>query len=74
MSFRNNATRLLDARNIPYELFEFSKDKHSAEETAALLGVPESHVYKTLVVLRESGDVLHPGGESSGTNLVLVKA
>lgn len=54
MSFRNNATRLLDARKIPYELFEFSKDKHSAEETAALLGVPESHVYKTLVVLREA--------------------
>ena len=54
MSFRNNVTRLLDARGISYELFELSKDKHSAEETAALLGVPEGYVFKTLVVLREA--------------------
>lgn len=54
MAFRNNVTRLLDARKIPYEVFEFSNEKHSAEATAGLLGVPDDHVYKTLVVLREA--------------------
>jgi Cys-tRNA(Pro)/Cys-tRNA(Cys) deacylase len=54
MPFRNNVTRLLDSRQIKYELFEFSPEKHSAEETAAVLGVPEDRVYKTLVVLREA--------------------
>jgi len=53
MPLRNNVTRLLASRKIKYELFEFSPEKHSAEETAALLGVPEDHVYKTLVVLRD---------------------
>ena len=52
MPFRNNVTRLLDARHIAYEIFELSPEKHSAEETAVLLGVPPDHVYKTLVVLR----------------------
>lgn len=52
--FRNNVTRLLDSRHIEYRVFELSADKHSAEETAALLGVPESVVYKTLVILRET--------------------
>ncbi len=54
MAFKNNVTRLLDSRKVDYTLFELDGDKHSAEETAARLGVPESHVYKTLVVLRET--------------------
>ena len=54
MAFRNNVTRLLEARKVDYEVFELPPEKHSAEETAALLGVPEHHVYKTLVVLREA--------------------
>ena len=54
MPLRNNVTRLLDARRVAYEQFELPPDKHSAEETAALLGVPAHFVYKTLVVLRES--------------------
>ena len=37
MPFRNNVTRLLDARKVSYELFELPPEKHSAEETAALL-------------------------------------
>lgn len=53
MAFRNNVTRLLDARKIPYRIFELSKEKFSAEETAQLLGVPLTQVYKTLVILRE---------------------
>ncbi|MBL8093517.1 MAG: hypothetical protein JNL73_05070 [Anaerolineales bacterium] len=54
MAFKNNVTRLLDARNIAYTLFELDGDKHSAEDTATRLGVPTDHVYKTLVVLREA--------------------
>lgn len=54
MPFRNNVTRLLDSRKISYEVFEFPPEKHSAEETAELLGVPPERVYKTLVVLREA--------------------
>ena len=54
MPTRNNVTRLLDSRGIAYQAFELPPDKHSAEETAALLGIPEAQVYKTLVVLRET--------------------
>ena len=54
MPIRNNVTRLLDARSVAYELFEFPPEKHSAEETAELLGVAPGLVYKTLVVLREA--------------------
>lgn len=65
--FKNNVTRLLDAKGIPYQVFEFSPEKHSAEATADLLGVPPEHVYKTLVVLREARDkkpllVMAPAG------------
>ena len=54
MPLKNNVTRLLDARQVAYELFEFPPDKHSAEETAELLGVAPELVYKTLVILRET--------------------
>ncbi len=54
MAFRNNVTRLLDAKGLDYEVFEMPPEKHSAEETAVLLNVPEHYVYKTLVVLREA--------------------
>ena len=53
MTFKNNVTRLLDSRRVSYTIFELDGDKHSAEDTAARLGVAEDHVYKTLVVLRE---------------------
>jgi Cys-tRNA(Pro)/Cys-tRNA(Cys) deacylase len=67
MAVRNNVTRLLDSRAIAYELVEYAPEKLSAEETAAVLGVPAEHVYKSLVILREgkSGKpliVLAPGG------------
>jgi len=49
-----NITRLLDAQHIPYTRFELSADKHSALETAQLLGVSPEVVFKTIVVLRET--------------------
>jgi Cys-tRNA(Pro)/Cys-tRNA(Cys) deacylase len=51
---KNNVTRFLEAHKIQYEVFELpSVEKHSAEETAQLLGVPPEIVYKTIVVVRE---------------------
>src|SRR5581483_7667733 len=54
MPIRNNVTRLLDARKIAYTPVEYDPTRfHSAEEVAALLGVPARQVFKTIVVLRE---------------------
>jgi Cys-tRNA(Pro)/Cys-tRNA(Cys) deacylase len=49
----NNVTRFLDAHQIEYTLFELSTEKHSAVETAHLLGVEAEQVFKTIVVTRE---------------------
>ena len=54
MPTKTNVTRLLDSRKIHYETNEYDGSTfHSAEEVAALIGVPVEHVYKTIVVLRE---------------------
>lgn len=50
----NNATRILDARKIPYTLYSLPREKLSAQETARLLGAPPELVYKTIVVTREN--------------------
>jgi len=49
----NNITRLLDARKVPFQAFELSPEKHSALETARILGVDPSIVFKTIVVVCE---------------------
>jgi Cys-tRNA(Pro)/Cys-tRNA(Cys) deacylase len=54
----NNVTRLLDAKKIAYQAFELSAEKHSALETAAMLGVAPELVYKTIVIAREKGKPL----------------
>jgi len=54
----NNVTRLLDAKKIAYQAFELSAEKHSALETAAMLGVAPELVYKTIVLAREKGKPL----------------
>jgi Cys-tRNA(Pro)/Cys-tRNA(Cys) deacylase len=50
---RNNVTRLLDSREIPYEVFELPRKKLSALEAASYLGVSPGLVYKTIVVTRQ---------------------
>jgi Cys-tRNA(Pro)/Cys-tRNA(Cys) deacylase len=50
---KNNVTRFLDTRKIEYEVFELSSEKHSASDTAAMIGVPPEIVYKTIVIVRE---------------------
>ena len=52
---KTNAMRALDARKIPYEVFTFSPDIHSAVGVAEAVGLPPHQVYKTLVVLRPQG-------------------
>ena len=53
MMIRNNVTRLLDAKNIPYETFELPAEKLGALEAARQMSVPPDQVFKTIVVLRE---------------------
>jgi len=52
---KNNITRLLDQRKIPYKVFELPEEKLGAEETAELLNVPLEVVFKTIVVTRLKG-------------------
>ncbi len=53
MAAVNNVTRLLDQRHIAYKAFELPTEKLGARETAALLGVDPTLVYKTIVVTRD---------------------
>lgn len=52
---KTNAMRALDAHKIAYSTFLYAETIHSADEVAALLGVPAGQVYKTLVVLADAG-------------------
>jgi Cys-tRNA(Pro)/Cys-tRNA(Cys) deacylase len=50
---KTNAMRLLDKHHVTYTTFTYPETVHSAEEVAPLLGVPASHVFKTLVTLAD---------------------
>lgn len=50
---KNNVTRLLEARAIPYTSFELPAEKLSALEAARYLGADPGQIFKTIVVLRE---------------------
>jgi Cys-tRNA(Pro)/Cys-tRNA(Cys) deacylase len=52
---KTNAMRTLDARKVAYQVFTYSSEIHSAQGAAEALAVPVHWVYKTLVVLPESG-------------------
>ena len=63
---KTNAMRVLDAHKVRYTVHQYDPAIHSADEVAAILGVPAGAVFKTLVVLPESGKsrpllVLVPG-------------
>jgi Cys-tRNA(Pro)/Cys-tRNA(Cys) deacylase len=45
-----NSMRLLEANNIPYEVFEYDASIKDAEEVAEMVGMPAFMVYKTLIV------------------------
>jgi Cys-tRNA(Pro)/Cys-tRNA(Cys) deacylase len=50
---KNNVTRLLDARGIPYTAYELPVEKIGAVETANLLGVDARLIFKTIVIVRD---------------------
>jgi Cys-tRNA(Pro)/Cys-tRNA(Cys) deacylase len=52
---KTNAMRVLDAHRVAYEPHYYSPDIHSADGVAEVLGVSPAAVFKTLVVLPESG-------------------
>jgi Cys-tRNA(Pro)/Cys-tRNA(Cys) deacylase len=51
----NNVTRLLDAHKIHYTAFEMPVEKLGALETAEILDISPSLVYKTIVIVRPKG-------------------
>ncbi len=55
MTAKNNVTRFLDSRKISYKKFEMSAEKRGAMETARLLGLSPTLVYKTIVLKRKKG-------------------
>lgn len=70
---KTNAMRALDAHKISYSTFLYAETIHSADEVAALLGVPASQVYKTLVVLADGARrllVMAPGDREIDLRLV----
>jgi Cys-tRNA(Pro)/Cys-tRNA(Cys) deacylase len=58
---KTQAMRMLDARGMPYRAVEYdtTREFHSGEQAAALVGAAPEAVYKTLVVVRED----RPGGK-----------
>ena len=52
---KTNAMRVLDFHHVAYEAHFYSPEVHSAEEVARIIGAEPAHVFKTLVVLPESG-------------------
>lgn len=53
MPIKNNVTRLLDSRKIPYTAYELPAEKLGALEAAHFLNVEPASVFKTIVVTRE---------------------
>lgn len=50
---KNNVTRMLESRGIPYQAFELPVEKIGAIEAAQILGIDPELVFKTIVVERE---------------------
>ncbi|HXF63726.1 MAG TPA: aminoacyl-tRNA deacylase [Caldilineaceae bacterium] len=53
MEFKNNVTRFLDSKRVPYRVHTYDYDAgvHSAVEVASAIGLPPQQVFKTLVAL-----------------------
>jgi len=45
-----NSMRLLEANDIPYEVYEYDSSIKDAEAVAEMVGMPPAMVYKTLIV------------------------
>lgn len=53
-----NSMRVLEAHDVPYEVFFYPPMRHSGAQVAELLGAPLEQICKTLVVQRERGKPL----------------
>jgi Cys-tRNA(Pro)/Cys-tRNA(Cys) deacylase len=72
---KTNAMRVLEAHRVDYTAHHYEPIFHSATEVAELLNVPSAQVFKTLVVLPESGKgrpllVVMPGDRELDLNLL----
>jgi len=78
MAIVNNVTRMLDSRKIKYASYELPPEKLGAQETAGLLGVDASIVFKTIVITRENPKkpllVVLPGTRIVDLKLVAIAA
>jgi Cys-tRNA(Pro)/Cys-tRNA(Cys) deacylase len=52
MTIKNNVTRMLESRRIPFQVYELPDEKIGAVEAAKILGVDPELVFKTIVVER----------------------
>jgi len=72
----NNITRLLDNRNIPYEVFLLPKEKLGAKETADYLKIPINEIFKSIIIKREKSDkpiiALTPGDKEVNLKLLAI--
>lgn len=50
---KNNVTRMLESRGIPFEAFELPQEKLSGMEAASYLGIEPEKVFKSIVVKRQ---------------------
>lgn len=55
MPITNNVTRMLVAKQIPFEAHELPEEKLGGLEAAAVLGVDPVQVFKTIVAVRPQG-------------------
>jgi Cys-tRNA(Pro)/Cys-tRNA(Cys) deacylase len=55
MTTKNNVTRMLDGKKIPYTAHELPDEKLGAQEAAEILGVDPVCVFKTIVAVRPAG-------------------
>ena len=69
--FKNNVTRLLDSKRVPYTVYTYDYDAgvHSAVDVANAIGLPPDQVFKTLVALIDQAHskpllVVVPGPET----------
>lgn len=58
MNFRNNATRLLDSRNVPYTVheYDYNEETRNAVAVATAVGMEPVRVFKTLVALADDAN------------------
>ena len=64
MSSKTLAMRVLEGAKISYQIHTYPEDERDAEKIAQQLDIPSDRVFKTLVVIRETGKpmlVMIPG-------------